>query len=375
MRSLVDSFVAPPEVRSLADFADLAALRAEWNECAARVPGTSYFQTGDWVVAWWLTVAGRTPTKVACWRDSDGRLRALAAVSRGRELLHHHLGLRVPVLRIAGTGPGDADHCGALAPPELRDDVAGWMASVARRETLVSSGGASNAAVAALLPKAHHVGRVTCPRLDLRELGPGRVARSANFRSQLGRYGRRLARAGVELAWLPPGNVDGPTLDAAYRLHREVRNARGLRSSLHEGHRRLLLRCAGYGTHDRGVAAVVARRHGHIVGALVGFWFDGTFAAYQAGWDPAYAGSSIGSVLVSYAIEKSRASGAHTFDFLRGDEAYKYRFGARDAYDHSYVIPRGWAGRMLLLRAAWRDHVQREANDSANKSPTLAASA
>src|SRR5262249_20241591 len=86
-----------PEILSLGNVRDLGALRAEWNALAARVPGSSYFQTGDWVIAWWVTVGARAATRVACWRDGDGRLRALAAVSDGHEILHRRLGLRVPV--------------------------------------------------------------------------------------------------------------------------------------------------------------------------------------------------------------------------------------------------------------------------------------
>jgi CelD/BcsL family acetyltransferase involved in cellulose biosynthesis len=373
-RSTLAKRRSAPEVLSMDSVGDLAALRAEWNDLAARAPGTSYFQTGDWVVAWWVSVAGRAPTRIARWRDDDGQLRAVAAVSRGHEVVHHRFGLQVPVLRIAGSGPGAGDHCGVVAPPELHDDVAGWLGSVAHRGPLVMSGAAANAAVAARVPGARQIGSVTCPRLDLDGLGPGPAARSANFRSQLGRYARRLARAGVELAWHAPGELDGSTLDAAYRLHQELRRSRGLRTSLTDAHRRLLLRCAGYGTRDRGVAAMVARRDARVVGAIVGFWLDGCFAAYQSGWDAAYAGDSIGSVLVSHAIEHARAAGAHTFDFLRGNESYKYRFGARDVFDDTYLIPHGWAGRVLMLRAALRRQASSRPTEEANRSPSFADS-
>jgi hypothetical protein len=37
-------------------------------------------------------------------------------------------------------------------------------------------------------------------------------------------------------------------------------------------------------------------------------------------------------------------------DFLRGGEPYKYRFGARDHWDHTWLVPRGPAGALLALR-------------------------
>ena len=72
------------------------------------------------------------------------------------------------------------------------------------------------------------------------------------------------------------------------------------------------------------------------------------------GWDVAYAPHSIGSVLIARAIGEARAHGARTFDFLRGAEPYKYRFGASDAFDETYLVPRSLTGRLLAARGAQR---------------------
>ena len=50
--------------------------------------------------------------------------------------------------------------------------------------------------------------------------------------------------------------------------------------------------------------------------------------------------SSLGSVLLHQAIRMASQSGVQTFDFLRGDEPYKYRFGAVDTFDRSYLLAR-----------------------------------
>ena len=106
----------------------------------------------------------------------------------------------------------------------------------------------------------------------------------------------------------------------------------------------------------------MARRDEAIVGVLYGFWWQGTFAAYQSGWDPRFARHSIGSVLVLHALERAADEGAHTFDFLRGSEPYKYRFGARDRYDRTWLVPRGAAGALLATRHRVRDRLQRSAD-------------
>lgn len=65
--------------------------------------------------------------------------------------------------------------------------------------------------------------------------------------------------------------------------------------------------------------------------ALFNFDYNGRTWVYNSGLDPAaFSGLSLGVVLTAQAIEQAIANGNHEFDFLRGDEAYKYRFGATD---------------------------------------------
>ena len=336
------SVVFPLDAGSLGPASEL---RAEWNRLAAACAGSSYFQTADWVGSWWETVAGRPATRVAVWRD-DGPLEAVAAVSRGRSALHHRLGLSLPVTIIAGGGPGDGDHCGPLAHAGRRADVAAWLRDQGRHRTLVAD---SIAHAVGIGPAgARVVARTACPRLEL----DGRpVGRSSNFRRQLGRFSRRLAGDGVTFEWIPPGSVEPPVVDDLFALHRRLRRARGQTSSLSGAHRDLLVRCAERATPSSGPAALVARRDDGVVGVLFGFWWQRCFSAYQSGWDGGYASDSIGSVLVSQAIRAAAEAGAHTFDFLRGAESYKYRFDAVDAWDETSVVAAGPVGALLLARA------------------------
>ena len=50
------------------------------------------------------------------------------------------------------------------------------------------------------------------------------------------------------------------------------------------------------------------------------------FNYYQSGYDPAWAGKSVGLVLLARTVQDAFAEGLQEFDFLRGDEAYKYRW-------------------------------------------------
>jgi CelD/BcsL family acetyltransferase involved in cellulose biosynthesis len=77
------------------------------------------------------------------------------------------------------------------------------------------------------------------------------------------------------------------------------------------------------------------RLHELLVGGLPGascvsLVHDGEWGLYNSAFDEALAMLAPGMVIVSELIEVAADEGATAFDLLRGDEAYKYRFGAED---------------------------------------------
>jgi CelD/BcsL family acetyltransferase involved in cellulose biosynthesis len=336
------------EVADLGDGKRLERLAPEWRELAARLEHSSYFQTPDWTLAWWETIASRPRTRVAAWRTASGRLEALVALSRGRERLHRRLPIAVPVYVNAGSGVGVADHCGWLVSGERLEAVRAWLQEVVGGWSLLVRSTDPDWPGAALPRGAQIVDATACPRVAL-PLADESGGPSRSFIRQLRRFTRRLAREGVSFDWLPPGQVDERVLEALFELHAQGRAGRGRQGfgiDQLRFHSQLVAR-AGPG---RGPAAVVARRGGSIAGVLYGFWWRDTFAAYQSGWDRSYARHGLGNVLILHALEFAAGDGARSFDFLRGAEQYKYRFGARDRWDRTWLVPRGPAGALLLAR-------------------------
>ncbi|NND04410.1 MAG: GNAT family N-acetyltransferase [Acidimicrobiia bacterium] len=64
------------------------------------------------------------------------------------------------------------------------------------------------------------------------------------------------------------------------------------------------------------------------VAAAFGFEDDSSFYLYNSAYDTAAAAASPGIVLVSELIRRTIEDGRSRFDFLKGDEVYKYRLGA-----------------------------------------------
>jgi CelD/BcsL family acetyltransferase involved in cellulose biosynthesis len=164
---------------------------------------------------------------------------------------------------------------------------------------------------------------------------------------------RRLAREGITFSWKGPGEVEVTDLERLYQLNHLRRSDTGdkpvfddpLRRAFHE-------RLLQWGEEDGGTAVMVAARDDKIVGVLYGFRWQSSFAYYQTGWDPEYRQLSLGSVLVQEAMKECARQGIEIFDFLRGAEDYKYRFGATDVIEGSFTIGRSFG--LAAIRAVNR---------------------
>src|SRR5262249_39888239 len=63
------------------------------------------------------------------------------------------------------------------------------------------------------------------------------------------------------------------------------------------------------------------------IASFVCIEWDDTVGLYNSGFHPATASLSPGLVLLAHLIEDAILRGKRTFDFLRGEERYKYEFG------------------------------------------------
>ena len=75
--------------------------------------------------------------------------------------------------------------------------------------------------------------------------------------------------------------------------------------------------------------------------ALFNFDYNGRIWVYNSGLDPyAFSKLSLGWVLSSKAIQGAIENGRSEFDFLRGNEEYKYKFGAEDTTIYRLQVSR-----------------------------------
>lgn len=74
---------------------------------------------------------------------------------------------------------------------------------------------------------------------------------------------------------------------------------------------------------------------------LLNFDYGNAILVYNSGYDPArFAHLSPGIIVIARCIEHAIRLGRSRFDFLRGDEVYKYRFGAQNTEVRRLLIAR-----------------------------------
>ena len=80
---------------------------------------------------------------------------------------------------------------------------------------------------------------------------------------------------------------------------------------------------------------------GQKAASLLNFDYGDSILVYNSGYDPSqFSHLSPGIVVTARCIEHAISLGRSEFDFLRGDEVYKYRFGAQDTEVRRLLIAR-----------------------------------
>ena len=316
-------------VEIIRDPANLSSLLPAWWALWRRCPATTPFQSPAWLLPWWHAFA-------------PGPLRVVAAHAGQRlvGLAPFYLEVGPFGRRLLPLGIGISDYLDVLADPAVRHVGAALSSHVA--------GIASEWDVCEIpeTPPDGSARQLTCPSgcddvlepasvcpvLALPETVAGlRRALPPNQRQNLLTAHNRIGRRG-EAVVVCADRASAPALLAALvRLHAARWESRGEPGVLadprvlafHQQAAPLLL--------EAGLLRLYALRiAGEIVAAYYGFLDRDRAYVYLTGFDPRYRFESPGTVIIGHAVEQAVAEGAREFHFLRGGEAYKYAWGARD---------------------------------------------
>jgi CelD/BcsL family acetyltransferase involved in cellulose biosynthesis len=330
---------------------DVAAIRDDWSRLAEA--SGNVFSTPEWSEAWLRHLGGGQEPWVAVARDGEGSATAIVPLTVRRER-----GLRTAGL--LGAGPADE-----LAPICAPDDVG--LAADAFREALHERGRDWSLFVGATMPTGwgERLGgevreREASPVLELDGLGFDEflAARSKNFREQVRRRERKLARE-HELGFrmtTDPDRLDDD-LDTLIALHDArwggtTATFAGPLGKFHRDFARAAL--------ERGWLRLwIADLDGRPAAAWYGLRYGGDEWFYQSGRDPELERTSVGFVLLSHTVREAANDGVRNYRLLRGDEGYKGRWATDDPGLETVVLVRGPVGRAALAAAKLRGEIAR----------------
>jgi CelD/BcsL family acetyltransferase involved in cellulose biosynthesis len=287
------------------------------------VPGTGPFGRRDFLEVWWRHRAGAEDEP---WLvESGDALLPLWSSPPGVRFLgeEHLIDYHVPLGRGVESLMASfaAEH---LAERGFRFDSLPLEAAEALAKGLAAAGVAAE-------PRQHEVTAV----LDL----PADYEDYLLTLSKKERHEVRRKRRRFETMLGPPRLLtdEGPTGLATFvAMHRQAAGEKGtFMSAAMEAYFRDLLAIPGAVIH------LLAGDAGPVA-AVFGFSDADGYFLYNSSYDPAAGAASPGVVLVAMLIERAIMQGVTRFDFLKGDEAYKFRLGARPR--PLYVLERSGAG-------------------------------
>lgn len=301
----------------------LEELRAEWSALWRSCRSATPFQAPGWLLPWARHYA-QDRCGAAVLR-AGGRLAALLPVFTWRGSL-----------LLAGTGPSDYGD-GLFLPGTGKESIR----LISALATIPGHGfdrielrqlRPASPLLAAPAPEGWRdevLQDETCPVLRL-EGQDGMDAASRRWRANWRYSMRRIAREGGTFDLAPTEDVTG-AIAALERLHAVRWQQRGETGVLSDPLLCRLLRDAVPELAAAGIPRLHRLRFGDTTAAIL-LVLRGRRDAYYylSGFDPAYSTLSPGTALVGQAIAQAAQDGTTAFHFLRGREAYKYRWGAED---------------------------------------------
>jgi CelD/BcsL family acetyltransferase involved in cellulose biosynthesis len=304
--------------------ASFDALAREWSDLLARCSGNTIFLTPDWQQTWWR-YAG------------EGEL-ALIAVRAGEEL--------VGVAPMIHTG-NDWGFAGGAEVADFLDVIAaeGHGADVADAvlDFLTPRGGRvelrnlrPDAVGATIIPElARRRGLApvleredVSPKVDLPEDWDSYLqSLTKKDRHELRRKLRRLMSAGdVRYYVANDAATRSADVDDFLRLHRHSADEKAafMNQRMEQFFRGLVDEFSPRGW----LRLYFLEIDGTRVASVILFDYGGEFLLYNSGYDPAYSHLSVGLLLKAFCLRDAIDERRKVFDFLQGNEPYKYDLGA-----------------------------------------------
>ena len=305
---------------------ELDALKNDWEDLWER-SSTTPFQTPAWLLSWWKTLGSGDLLSIAVY--SENRLLALAPL---------YIESRSGDRNLLFLGTGHSDYLGflidesekeilqALIFKEILKKKAHWDHCVLQemREPISYPQDASVSVKKEL--------QSYCPVIARSDLIPTLFKKADHSIRRLEKNGKvSIKESTLETL--------GSDLQDFFDLHAKRWSEKQMPGALAEADVQSFHRLASRELMHMGLLRLYRILVGEQLLAIhYGFSHKGRAYLYLCGFNPQFSKYSPGVILVSCVIRESLKEGLHEIDFLRGQESYKYLWGAKDTQTYCMKI-------------------------------------
>ena len=359
------------QLNILTNEAEFLALSSEWNELLQNSQANNIFLTWEWVSTWWHWFGSDYQLWMITARGETGRLLGIAPLARRQQIQSGMLPYRELVF--LGSNEAAPDYLDFIAHQDASPTVLAALTQFvwANRKQwdilFLDSVVSTSTAVAQLQSytpaRWQQVSEHVCPTVPLPDSWDaywGQLSR--RMRRSIERHEDELARK---------GNVRYKKVTDAAELPEALKNLRQLHQALLGGGAFQDKRMEPF---QQQVAAHFLRNgwlrcyrlqvDGTDIGLMYTFCYSRKIYSYMTGYDPEWSDYGPGWQITAHAIRSCIEEEVNEYDFLRGNEAYKYRWRAQAQTTLRVKIAGSPRGKLLMgarwLKSNLRDQFSRE---------------
>lgn len=317
------------------------ALREEWNELLVESDNNNLFLTWEWLFTWWQELAEDRELFLVTVREQE-RLIAIAPLAirppRPKRLIFFK------TFEFLGSGTIGSDYLGMIVRRGYEDEglrnigacmteqkLNAELTRIARREQNMTEFALQ---LRQLGWRSARTVTDYCPYIDLsgHDWDSYVSTLSKSQRYNFRRRQRKLEKD-YEVKFEEADSEESRSrcLKALVDLHLKRWDTKGGSDALEEdSHKDFHEIMTRKGLEQGWLKLYVLWLDGKPAAALYGYLYGGKFYFYQSGFDPDFYKQSVGLVIMGLAIQKAIEAGAQEYDFLHGNESYKYSWTDSD---------------------------------------------
>lgn len=320
---------------------ELNGIQHEWNELLQRSTNNNIFLTWEWVSSWMEFLGDdQKPWVLIARNDKNGKLLGLAPLMQ-----HQHIsqkGFKYRILTFIGSYKAAPDHLDFIVDADYEQIIVpALLRGLTQQDSpyiLNLSGLASESTLARRIQNQagyRFISKEVCPYIELPEDWQSfKNTLSKNLRKDLEYNNRRLEKLYPEKVLFSQVSDEKEVesaLGSLFRLHMDVRKAHGDTGAFGDERMRKFHRRVASNFLKNDWLRLYCLRVGEKVIALIYcFQYNNVLSFYTSGYDLSWRKYSPGNQIIAYSIRRAIEEKASKYDFLRGDESYKYRWADKE---------------------------------------------